>query len=508
MAGQAQTVAIPKRWPLVNKLQARTSVLPQTQDARIINAYAEYDPQDEGYWIYKRLGLGAPAVVTGAVAGRGMCLVPNPAGLPQFYSVFANRLYLNGVLQSGTLNSLVGQVTMCPTPPLMGWGSGGAPGVLLNDGNLGYLFIPGDATYGVVTQLTSGTNGFTTNQIVTNFVYLDGTFYVMDLYGNVWGTTTSVDDPTTWDPLSKIVVTNDQSLGIALARQLSYVVALKQQSVEVFFDNGNSPGSPLSPVPDAQLPLGCINGYTVQALDDLLFWVSANVNSSPQLVQMANLTPKVVSTPSIERLLMQINWTTIDLERTALYGVGVYSWTLKLAGHRWYFLSVSALNITLVYDIDQELWYYWTDANGNYWPFSSVAYFPPVNNTPGSHFIQHLTAGTISPIDADYIYPTDNGLVVPVDIYTPNFDAGVDRIKLLNMMRFNADQVQGSVLQAQYSNDDYKNWSQWRTVDLGRQRPTLPDNGSFYRRAYHFRHACATPLRIKSLDLQLDIGTN
>jgi hypothetical protein len=101
----------------------------------------------------------------------------------------------------------------------------------------------------------------------------------------------------------------------------------------------------------------------------------------------------------------------------------------------------------------------------------------------------------------------DLGILFPVDIYTPNFDAGVDRIKYLSQMRINADQTPGSLLQVRCSDNDYQSWDNFRTIDLSRTRPILNDEGSFYRRAYHFRHYANTAFRIRSCDLQMDIGT-
>jgi hypothetical protein len=74
-------------------------------------------------------------------------------------------------------------------------------------------------------------------------------------------------------------------------------------------------------------------------------------------------------------------------------------------------------------------------------------------------------------------------------------------------MRFNADQTDGSVLYVRASEDDYQTWSNFRKVDLSKKRPILTGLGTFYRRAYHFRHYCNTKFRIRSVDLQMDIGT-
>ena len=121
--------------------------------------------------------------------------------------------------------------------------------------------------------------------------------------------------------------------------------------------------------------------------------------------------------------------------------------------------------------------------------------------------IQHESNGNIYQLDGSYTFPTDYGNVFAVDIFTPNFDAGTARAKQLNMLYVQADQQSGSILQASYSDDDYQTFSDPRDIDLSVERPSLNNEGSFYKRAYHFHHQLPTPLRIKSVDLQLDVGT-
>ena len=109
----------------------------------------------------------------------------------------------------------------------------------------------------------------------------------------------------------------------------------------------------------------------------------------------------------------------------------------------------------------------------------------------------------------DETYYTDAGDVITVDIVTPNFDAGTNRRKQLTMMKFIADQVDGSVLQVRKNDNDYatNTWSNFREVDLSKQQPVLPNNGTFVRRAYQLRHQKQTFFRIEAIELQLDIGT-
>jgi hypothetical protein len=335
------------------------------------------------------------------------------------------------------------------------------------------------------------------SNLVKGFAYLDGTLYVMDNQANIWGTLSppygSFDNPTVWDPLNVIVARVEPDRGVALAKQLVYVIAFKQWTTEVFYDAGNATGSPLSPVAGAKSAYGCISADSIQSIDDMLFFVTSNRTVSPQVAVMFDLRVTIVSNPAVDRLLDTANFTSI------------YSWNFKHAGHRFYGLTIKSSNLTLVYDLDQKLWYQWTDVNGNYWPIVDQTY----TTTSGQyqHLMQGETSGILYNADGDYIYPTDNGDVIPVDIYTGNNDFGVDRRKMLTVMRMRGDVISGCTVGIRVSDDDYQTWSNFREVDMGKRRPILTNCGTFHRRAWNIRHRKATAFRIKSAELQMDVGT-
>jgi hypothetical protein len=276
---------------------------------------------------------------------------------------------------------------------------------------------------------------------------------------------------------------------VAMAKQLIYAIAFKQWSVEAFYDAGNATGSPLGPVPAAKGPYGCISQDSVREIDGGLFWLSTNKSAATQVCMMRNLTVEVVSSPAIERLLGEADFSKI------------YSFTLKYEGHKWYIFTLVNNDLTLAYDISTGLWAQWTDTNDHYWPIVDVTF----ESSTGRTLLLGETNGKLYHLDSEYM--TDDGALFNADIYTPNFDGGVDRRKTLNIMRILGDQVTGSTLKIRVSDDDYTTWSNFRTVDLSQRRPFLPNCGTFYRRALHLRHRCNTRFRLRALDLQLDIGT-
>jgi hypothetical protein len=359
---------------------------------------------------------------------------------------------------------------------------------------VGVVFVATGAGTGTGTVLQTN---FPLNH-VKGWAYLDGTLYVMDESAGIYGTSTlsfggigGLDDPRLWDPLNLIVARTGHGDGVSVAMHLSYLVAFKEESTEFFYDAVNPIASPLASVQGAHSHYGCLAVDSIQDIKGVLIWISSSRTRTPQIVALDNLNTKPISTSPVERLLQNADFTEVS------------SWNFEHYGHRFYGVTIKNSNITLVYDLDEGMWYQWTDASGNYWPIVTHA----GRTAPQASYVQHESNGKIYLVGEDYIYPSDDGVLFPVDIYTPNFDGGVDRRKTLNAMFFTADQQTGSKLQVRFSDDDYQSWTNFREVNLGNKKPVLTNCGTFIHRAWHFRHIHNTPFRIGSVGLQVDLGT-
>jgi hypothetical protein len=433
---QSQNVALPKRWPIVSDLQIRSSDIPIAWGGRMANAYAEYDKADKAWWVYKRGGLSPIPFSTssGPSTGLGCYCYGSAASGSQSISVFGTTVYatsLNLALNGFTTVSIG---TVDGTAPYFFETINSSPQtVVLGNGIKAYIFTPFANTLVQITDANFPTN------FLPGWVYLDGFLYIMDALGKIWGTA-GQNNAAVWSGTNVISASANADLGTGLVKQLNYVIAIKQWTSQVFYDAGNAVGSPLSVVPDAQLPFGGFAGSSIQAIDNTILYLTSNQTISPQIVQMDNLSPHIVSTPSVEKLLDKASFTSFNAVNS-LVNPGIIAWIWKHDGHRFYGLTIVVLSLTLVYDIDQKLWYLWTDQNGNYWPISSISYFPPRINvalgnpmTPGLHLAQHYSNGAVYILDSANIYPTDIGNIVPVDIYTRNFDAETVRRKHLNTL--------------------------------------------------------------------------
>jgi hypothetical protein len=516
---QAQSMRAPKRWPLVNTFDSRNNS-PKI-DARLVNAYAEKNQNTGQYEVEKRGGFASiPELVVPGNVGQGVFNY-SYAHFGYFGDPNIGRLYSQAIfVNSGIAYSYIIDADGVPSGPTVlgavtGWQAGskfqflGMPGarsiLLFSSNRQGYPAAC--SVYYVVTgttileQLVPGDANNFPFDIVAGLVYLDGYVYVMAIDGNIYQTSVPnvISGPGAWSS-GYIVAASEPDLGVQIAKQGIYIVAIKTWTTQFFYDAGNPPpGSSLSPVPGALFNVGCMDADTFAELDGVLFWVTNSRAGTYQIIMVANLHMEVISSPAVERLL--------DLGPGSTW----YSLAYQHCGHHFYVITNVTKNTTLVYDLGEKLWYVWTDFAGNFYPVVARTASAAGDewHQLGSSPYPSGIAGQIFDMDGDYTNTNDWGNLVPVDIYTPNFDAGVDRAKLLSQMRINADQTTGSSVLVRCNDEDYNptKWTNFRKVDLGQKRPYLNDEGSFYRRAYHFRHYANTPFRIRSVDLQMDLGT-
>lgn len=474
----------PPRIPLVLDPENRYNAT--SKDARLVNAYMETaDKLTKQFHVYKRPGYGSQQQV-GGTADAGMGTYTWNGNV---YSIFAGKFYKNGVQVASGLDTTGGVYTFSEI-------KGSDPKIVMQNGVQGYAY---DDTALLSNNLHTTSGGTYPQYTVKGLAYLDGATYVMQrFFGTlltpavIWGSVVdSVTGSSDWDPLDFITAQIEPDYPVALNKQLSYVVAFKQWTTEIFLDAGNATGSPLQSVPGSKARYGCAHQDSVQRIEDVLFWLSTNQSASLQVCLMQNLQVRIVSTQAIDRLLNNANLSS-----------GVYSWQLKVDGHLFYILTIVGNNITLAYDVVEDSWAQWCDPNGNYIPIISSTY-----DASGHKVVQHATNGCLYYMDSAYLYGDDNGNSIEVDIVTPNWDGNTRRNKFLSMLELVGDQQTGNYLTVQVSDDDYQTWSQPRRVDMGLPRMLLPDCGTFRRRAWWIKFNQYGPFRLSSMEPQFDLGT-
>ena len=457
-----QKEGLPPRMPLYATFTNRDETV--DKDARLVNGYVEKNALGE-LDVCKRPGMSLHTTLSGA--GRG---VFNWRG--DIYAVFGSTLYKNGS-SLGTVDATGGVYTFDSI-------LGSTPKLTLLNGVYGY-YSDGSS----LTQVTDVDFPSTTT-LRKGSGYLNGVSYVLDVTANLRGS--DPNDFSSWDPLNVLVAQIEPDRGVRVAKQLVYIIVFKEWTTEVFHDAGNSTGSPLSSVEGALMEFGCFKADSVQDMDDTLFFLSATQKGSIGVHMISKLKVSKISTSALDRLL-----------EAADYSSGVYSWSAKVAGHAFYVLTVPASNFTFAYDVEVTEWFQWTDTNGNYLPIVAAT-----ADSAQNVIVQHESNGCLYYLSGNTF--TDDGALFSWELYTPNTDLQTRQRKNLPRMIFTADRADGSLLEVRHSDDDYTTWTPFREVDLGHRYPMLSKCGTFSRRAWHMRHRCNTRLRIKAVDLPVDLG--
>jgi len=204
---------------------------------------------------------------------------------------------------------------------------------------------------GVATNISDADYPATT---VRGVQYLDGTFYVMEPDGTIWNSLAASNDPTDWPTDGFIAAEFESDTGVFLAKALNYIVALGGWSTELFWDAGNPTGSPLLPVNNGVILVGCAAADSVAQTESTVIWVAqrkAQGSSSQKgrfVAMLVGTSYETISTPDVSRIL--------DADDLAT----VYSCTIEISGHTWYVLGLGTSDVTLVFDLQMKHWSVWT----------------------------------------------------------------------------------------------------------------------------------------------------
>lgn len=481
----------PKPFPLAVQPDNRgIGATAASKDAKIVNAFLEKNSTTGELVLFKRPGLvnrGSPGTgAYGIYNWEGNVYICANGHLWQVTGGATLSFTDLGIISAADSRRF--QFTEC--------GSSGLRHLYFSNDSAAYLMTPAH-----VISTPAGAN-FPGGGGSGSSAYLDGTLYVLDIYGNIHGS--AVGDPTDWTDTTNVISTlakNEKAVTIYALN--NYIIAFKNYSLDAYWDQGNPTGSPLALIQGAHAEIGIYNaGETLAKVGVELFWLGQTKDGPFQVFKMTNLNVTKISTPPVERLLALCVSQTIR----------GYSATFN--GKKFYVVSSinsinSLANITLAYDVETAMWYQWTWYDGGPFPFddsaiSNIVAADIYSTTRTSSYLLNRTDGEVYYLDPN-TYTDDDGQFA-VEIVTPNIDGGSRNIKVLGRMDLVGDQITGALVSYRFSDDDYQTWGSWATVDMGLDLDIQTNLGSFRKRAFHFKHQQNTALRLKRLDLYLNPG--
>lgn len=484
----------PKRLPLVvdqsNRGDSFTSLV---KDAGILNGYVDKIGQDELH-VKKRPGL-SPYLVTPPYDAS---VVTNGQGCYQWNNYI--WWIANGVLYRNA-NSLasvtIGNVNATGIYQFS-TSQGGTPKLVFDNGSFAYTYDPVNG----IVQITNA--NFPANR-AQGIQYLDGYTNVVTVTGQVYSS--AIDDPQTWTA-NYVSAQIESGQAVYMSRQSLYIVIFKQFSTEFFYDAANAVGSPLGPYQSGTLNIGCADAGSVARSEDLICWISNTKDGGKSVYSMYNLQPNKISNSSVERLLEKA-WTG-----------QVNSFMIKFDGHTFYGITLDSVlspnQVTLVYDFQSQLWYRWHLFSGSNTgiPFYDNGTIVACTTDQFGSAVFQLSNGYLYTFDLDKFIDTmdvssTSQITMPInfELITPSFDGGNRLKKYLSRMDIIGDQAGVGDLMITRSEDDYQTWSSPRYVNMSKKNPRITKCGSFTKAAWRFKHLAPTSLRIRAVELFVELGT-
>lgn len=440
-----------------------------TKDSKMVNCFME--PTPEGGSVVKRPGtvlvLSLPTV-----------------GTPQGQFLLGGKPFcINGDVVWDTYASVSYPITGVTTKNQQYSVLSDAPlGTSLIKSASGLWIISNSTGTPVITKVTDANFPVLT---VSGISYLDGTYYIMDNTGTVYGS--ALQDATTWPALNFISADATLGVGAGIVRHLNYIVAFYTHGTQFYYDAGLTPGLPLAPVGNAAWTTGAASGASIKEASDVTFFISRTRQYGKTVSRFEGLGLKKISTPFIERIL---NRSTLD---------GMASFNIKIAGHTFYGFTLTDLNITLIYDVVFEDWHLWSSTvNGVEQEFVGVNYVA----SETQDLFQDTSTGNVIAMTPDSYVDTTGA--INVLLRTSNFTAGTSKRKRFASLFIAGDNVL-TTLNVRYSDDDYITFSPYRSIAMITQRKMLQRCGMARMRAWDFLHVDNTPLRLFGIELAMKV---
>ncbi len=458
-----------------------------TKDSRLVNCFNETvsDPITGAKTIYcvKRPGFATNSTPAAGSIGNAITVWTGSGSGTDVITAFGatNSTVYQNTTSRGTMTGrarTIAETEVGVTVPTL---------LFASTDSTGWYY---DAGVGTLTKITDGqfpgNNGFTT---VGGFVAMDSFAFIMTTDGKIWAS--DLNSATSWVATSFASANSYPDKGIGLVRYKQYVVAFGQQSVQFFYNAGQTP-FPLQCSTTMTAKVGCVSADAITSISDAIFWVGSTPQGGLSLFRYDGGVQKV-STAEIDALMLIAGASQVTLTSIRFYG---RSFVICIVGLR-----------TLVYCIEEQAWHEWVSGTSVLW-YKCAAL--SLGSTMVNYAISNIaTSGKVYVMNQASLAYTDDGFTYTANPQLALLDFGTKKRKFWDSLEIVGDrEASTSALSISYSDDDYQTFTTWGTVDLSESRPIARRLGSSRRRAWSFSHSAATPMRIEAAEIGARIGAS
>lgn len=326
-------------------------------------------------------------------------------------------------------------------------------------------------------------------------LYLNGYLFILgkdsgDIYNS------DNDDPFAWTSGEFIQAEISSDHALRLVKAKNYIVCLGYNSIEYFWDAGNTSGSPLSRNDSPFSSVGYITG--LQTIRDTTYFVGQDDEQNIGVFSINSFKVERVSNPVVDRTI-QTHSSAPNAKGQVTLNVSGHC--ISVDGHSFYVLVTP--QTTWVYDIDVKIWYEWKDSTGRGLKVEAV--WGMYN---GSCYLALEALNNIVVLSPS-LYQ-DFGTNFTCQYTTEAVDADTFNFKVCHRMLLDTSTTNAtgtSVINVTWSDDDWApgTESAVRAVNIFSSSPYVNKLGRFRTRSFRLKYTDNYPLFINALSLDLNV---
>lgn len=319
-------------------------------------------------------------------------------------------------------------------------------------------------------------------------VFLDGYLFLVksgtaDIYNS------NLNDPLAYTVGDFISCEMFPDTALKFAKLNNYLLAFGSASIEYFWDAANASGSPLQRNDTPIKLLGFLGGFA-QSGNQIIF-VGNTSTSTPDIYILEDFKVTPIGTDTIRRYLESLSTTT-----AATIGNIV-----SFMGHEFYVLNVGTS--TYVYDLKVKNWMRWAWKQQTSFALEHAVSIRA--NTTYSSLIYIDGESALAKMNSS-VY-ADLGTNFTTRIVTDRQMFDTYNQKTMARLIIHGDRPSSDASVSLYwTDDDYQSYNTARTINLNQELPSTVRLGRFRRRAFKLEYTTNYPLRLISLEVDINMG--
>lgn len=469
-----------KTFPLLSIIDSRESA--GSYDDIAINCITEIAKEPDGNQVslIKRDGTEEIIATTGTGVVRGLF---HWNGQNKLFVAIGADIFIYNATSFVLVTTLLAAFTLDTTKV-------GFCSYLYEDGTCALMCTDGTTLNKITTAnaiSASATVAATVGTHVATPIYYDGYLLLVksgtgDCYNS------DLNDPMTWTAGNYITAEILPDTITDIARINNFFVLLGQESIEYFYDAANPTGTPFARN-DVFVKLAGLITRSIVPYGNQLYMVGRKNEAVPEVYVLEDFKLNSITTPAIRRWLLTV-------------GSLVRGFLLSFNGHDFYVLQGAGK--CYYYDILTQLW-------GRLAYQSSTSNFPIqysyiIDGTVGQETLFTTNIDNSIQRFSPDVYQ-DNEEDFTVYFRTKRMNFGTNNNKFMSSMVIWADRAPsvGSI-DVQVTDDDYLSYGTARSIDLDHERPNAQQWGRFRTRAFKFTYTENAPLRIRNIEIDLNMG--